>query len=85
MSSSGDGGFGDVHEVCQAPVLLGVTAVELDLKAQAVVVPQLVIGELPVAAEQDDLRPGVRLQVRFDEDDDSERLRANSLCSSGAW
>jgi hypothetical protein len=70
-----DGGFRDVQEAFQAPVLFGVTDVERNLAAQAVVVLALVGGEFQVAAQEDDRRPGVRLQVGLDADDDMERVR----------
>lgn len=71
-----DGGCGDVHEVFQAPVVFGLTAVDRNLEAQAVVVLELVGGEGQVAAEEDDMRPGVRLQGGLDDDDDRQRVRA---------
>ena len=70
----GDASGGDVHEVFQTPVLFGVTEVELDLEAQAVVVPQRVVGELQVTAEQDDMCLGLRVQIRLDDDDHVQRL-----------
>jgi hypothetical protein len=71
-----NGGFGDVPEVFQAPVLFGGAAVELNLEAQAVIVLALVVGEFQVAAEEDDMRPSVRLPVSLDDDDDIQRVRA---------
>ena len=55
-------------------MLFGVTEVELDLETEAVVVNQLVIGQLQVAAEQDDMRPSARLQVSLEDDHDVQRL-----------
>jgi hypothetical protein len=63
-----------VHEVFQAPGLFGVPHVTLDLETQALVVPQRVVGDLLVAAEQDTMSPGVRLQVHLDDDDDIQRV-----------
>jgi|SRR5882724_1140369 len=69
----GDASGGDVPEVFQTPVLFGVTEVELDLEASAVVVPQRVVGELQVTAEQDDMCLGWRVQIRLDDDDNVQR------------
>ena len=55
-------------------MLFGVTEVELDLETKAVVVNQRVVGQRQVAAEQDDMRPGARLQVSLDDDHDVQWL-----------
>ena len=71
----GDSAWHGVHEVFQAPMLFGVTEVELDLETEAVVVNQRVVGQLQVAAEQDDMRPGARrLQGSLDDDHDVQQL-----------
>jgi hypothetical protein len=63
-----------VHEVFPTPGLCGVTAVELELEAPAVVVPPRVVGELQVTAAQDDRGLGWRVQMRRDEDDHVPRV-----------
>src|SRR5918992_762263 len=55
-------------------MLFGVTEVELDLETEAIMSNQLVIGQLQVAAEQDDMRPSARLQVSLGDDHDVQRL-----------
>ena len=55
-------------------MLFSVTEVELDLETEAVVVNQLVVGQLQVAAEQDDMRPGARSQVSLEDNHDVQRL-----------
>jgi hypothetical protein len=70
-----DSGIGDVHEVVPSPVLLGVTEVEHQLEAQAAVVLELMVGEFQVAAEEDDRRPGVCMQVGLADADDIQRVR----------
>lgn len=55
-------------------MLFGVTEVELDLETEAVVVNQRVVGQLQVAAEQDDSAQTARLQVSLDGDHDVQRL-----------
>ena len=55
-------------------MLFGVTEVELDLETEAVVVNQRVVGQLQVAAEQDDMRPGAHLQGSLDDDHDVQQL-----------
>jgi hypothetical protein len=69
----GDACGGDVHDVFQTPVLCGVTTVALDREAQAVVVPQRVVGELWGTAEPDHMGLGVRVPVRLDADDTVQR------------
>ena len=52
----GDRFFFDVHKIIQAPVLLGVTEIELDLKAQGVVVIQFLVRQFQIGAEQNHMR-----------------------------
>ena len=70
----GDPCGGDVHEVFQTPVLFGIPEVTLDLASQAIVVHQLVLGETQVTAQQDDMRSRLCLSVRFDDEDDMQRV-----------
>jgi hypothetical protein len=51
---------GDVHEVFQAPVLFGITEVQLDLEPQAIRVHEGRSGQCLVTAEQDDMGLGRR-------------------------
>ena len=42
---------------------------------RAVIIDQILAGQFQIAAEQDDVRPGLGAQVGFDDDDHIERLR----------
>jgi len=44
--------FLDIHKIFQAPKLLGVAEIELDLETQAVVINDLVVGQLEITAKQ---------------------------------
>jgi len=68
VGGMGDGRLFDIHEVLKAPVLLGVAKVELDLEAQGVVVDDLGIGLVAIAAEQTGMGPGAGRGVRLDDD-----------------
>ncbi len=59
----------DIHEILQAPELFGVAEVELDLETQAIVVNELVIGQVEVTAEQNDVSSGLGFEIGFDDDD----------------
>lgn len=54
-----------------------------DLKAQAVILDQLVKAQYQVTAEQDDVRPGLRFEIAFDEDDHIQRLRKFAVQQRG--
>jgi len=47
---------------------------ELNLEPQAIIVDQRVAGERQVATEQNDMSPGLGLQIDFDQDHNIERL-----------
>jgi hypothetical protein len=55
--------------------LFGVTEGARHLEAQAVVGLELVGGECHGAAEEDDMRPGVRMPVGRDDEDAIQRVR----------
>lgn len=62
----GDSGFLDIHEVFQAPVLLGIAEIELDLEAQAVELDDFVMRLLEVSTEQNYMRLGQCIQIGLD-------------------
>ena len=64
----------DIHEIIQAPVLLGITEVELNLEAQRVVINDLVSGQVKVGAEQHHMTTFSRFEMGFDDDHDVERI-----------
>ena len=66
---------GDIHEVFQAPVLLSVSKVKLDLKPQTIIVDKGCLREVQATAEQHDMGTGLGAQVRLDDDDDIQELR----------
>ena len=68
------GGRLDIHEVLQAPILLGVSEIELDLEAQAVIIDQLFVTQLQIAAKEHDMGAFVGLEVRFHDNDNIEQL-----------
>ena len=70
----GDPGGRDVHAVFQTPVLCGISEVKLALATAALVVSSCVVGDLLVAAAQDNMPPALRLQGHLGDDDDMQRL-----------
>ena len=70
----GDGRLFDIHEILEAPVLLGVPEVELDLEAQGVVVDDLIIGLVAITAEQNGMGAGACLAVGLNDDHNVQRL-----------
>jgi hypothetical protein len=56
------------HEVLQPPILFGVAEIELQLKAQAVIVNQFVSNQRQITAKQNDMRHCLRFQIGFDDD-----------------
>ena len=70
----GDPGGGEVHEVFETPVLLGISEVKLNVKPQALVVHKRRIGQGQVTAEQEDMGADLGTQVGLDDDDDMQRL-----------
>ena len=77
-------GLGDVYkrQVLQAPMLFSVPKVELNLESQAIIVNQFVVGEREIAAEQGDMGASLRLQMRFEDNHDVERLAKLSMQAS---
>ena len=69
----------DIHEVLQAPLWLGVSDIELDLEAQAVIIDQLRVTQIQIAAKEHDMGAFVGREVRFHDDDDMKRL--SKLCA----
>ena len=47
----GDAGWCDIHKVFKAPVLFGITEVELQLEPQAIIVHEGGIGQSEITAE----------------------------------
>ena len=70
----GDGLLTHIHEIFEAPVLLGIAEVELDLEAQAVVIGDLFGGEVGIGAEQHDMTAFACFEMGLDADDDIEQI-----------
>ena len=65
----------DIHKVLEAPILLGIAEIELDLEAQAVIIDKLRVPQVQIAAKEHDMGAFVGLEGCFHDDDDIERLR----------
>jgi hypothetical protein len=63
----------DIHEVTQTPILLGVTEVELDLKAQGVVIIKFLVRQFQVGAEQNHMGLLLCRKVGFQNHHDIDR------------
>ena len=65
VGSLSNRGLLDVHEILQAPMLLGVAEIKLDLESQTIKIDGLVISCLQVGAEQNNMGLSSRLQISF--------------------
>ena len=78
----GDCDLRDVHEIFQAPILLGITKIELDLEAQAVEFDDFVVSQIQIGAEQNHMRMRFRYQIGLEDDNHVEwkiKLRVAEL------
>lgn len=75
VDGSGERCLVDIHEILQTPELLGIAEVKLDLETQRVILDDLIIRLVQVAAEEDDVSAGVGGEIGLENDDNVERLR----------
>src|SRR5712692_148305 len=68
------GGLLDIHKILKAPILLGVSEIELNLEAQAVIIDKLRVTQIQIAAKEHDMGAFLGLEVRFHDDDDIKWL-----------
>ncbi len=64
----GHGDFFDVHKIIQAPILLGVAEVELDLETERIEIHNSFIGQFQIGTEQNHVRLGLGRKIGFQED-----------------
>ena len=64
----------DIHEILEAPELLSVAKIELDLESEPIEINKLFIAKRKVAAEEHHMCPLLRTKISFDKDDDIEFL-----------
>ena len=65
----GHGGFFDIHKVFQAPILFGISEIELDFEPETVIVDDGFIGEFQIAGKQIDIGKDAGLEVGLGNDD----------------
>jgi hypothetical protein len=74
VSGIGHISLGDIHEIFQAPELLGVPEIELVLESQAVIINQQIVRYIQVAAKQDHIGLGLCFQVGSEQNDHVQRV-----------
>lgn len=72
ISGIGNGGFFDIHEVFQPPVLFGIAEMKLDLKAEGVQAEDLSIGLFQIGTEEDGVGLDMGHQIGFQDDNHIE-------------
>jgi len=66
--------LGDVHEILQAPMLLSIAEVKLNLEPQAIVSHHFLSTQIAIGAEQNNVSMLVSGEMRFDDNDNVEPI-----------
>lgn len=72
------GGLLDIHKVLKAPILLGVSDIELHVAAQAVIIDKWRVTQIQIAATEHDMGAFLGREVRWHDEDDMQWL--STLC-----